>query len=40
LAAEDPPVRPPRAHSASPEELAAHRALLATITNPLWNSAG
>lgn len=39
-AVEDRPVRPPRAHTASPEELAAHRALLATITNPLWNSAG
>jgi len=32
----DRPVRPPRAHAASPEELAAHAALLATISNPLW----
>jgi DNA polymerase-3 subunit epsilon len=36
----DRPVRPPRPHMASPEELAAHRARLATIANPLWNSAG
>ena len=35
---EDRPVRSPRPHAASPEELAAHRALLATITNPLWDS--
>ncbi len=34
------PVRPPRPHSASPEELIAHAALLATIANPLWESAG
>jgi DNA polymerase III subunit epsilon len=34
----DRPVRPPRPHAASPEELTAHHALLATITNPLWNS--
>jgi DNA polymerase III subunit epsilon len=40
IAIEDRPVRPPRPHMASPEELEAHRALLATITNPLWNSAG
>ncbi|HVH80135.1 MAG TPA: DNA polymerase III subunit epsilon [Stellaceae bacterium] len=33
-------VRPPRPHAATPEELAAHLALLATITNPLWTSAG
>ncbi|HWB47855.1 MAG TPA: DNA polymerase III subunit epsilon [Stellaceae bacterium] len=32
----DRPVRPPRPHMASAEELAAHQALLATITNPLW----
>jgi len=36
----DRPVRPPRPHAASPEELAAHRALLATIADPLWDSAG
>jgi DNA polymerase III subunit epsilon len=38
-ATEDRPVRPPRPHTASAEELAAHQALLATISNPLWNSA-
>jgi DNA polymerase III subunit epsilon len=38
-ATEDRPVRPPRPHTASAEELAAHRALLVTINNPLWNSA-
>jgi len=37
---EDRPVRPPRPHAASLEELAAHQALLATITNPMWNSLG
>jgi DNA polymerase-3 subunit epsilon len=37
---EDRPIRPPRPHTASPEELAAHQALLATITNPMWGSAG
>ena len=37
-AARDRPVRPPRAHAATPEELAAHRGLLATISNPLWTS--
>ena len=36
----DRPVRPPRPHAASAEELAAHQALLATISNPLWNTAG
>jgi DNA polymerase-3 subunit epsilon len=36
----DRPVRPPRPHVASAEELAAHQALLATISNPMWNSAG
>jgi DNA polymerase-3 subunit epsilon len=35
----DRPVRPPRPHAASAEELAAHRALLTTISNPLWTSA-
>jgi len=34
----DRPVRPPRPHIATPEELAAHQALLATLTNPLWVS--
>ena len=29
--------REPRPHSASPEELAAHAAFLATIDTPLWN---
>ena len=36
---EDRPVRPPRPHAASLEELAAHRALLATIATPLWDLA-
>jgi DNA polymerase III subunit epsilon len=36
----DRPVRPPRPHAASAEELAAHAALLATISNPLWGLAG
>jgi DNA polymerase-3 subunit epsilon len=40
MAAADRPVRPPRPHAASLDELAAHRALLATIANPLWNLAG
>ena len=29
--------RPPRAHSASAEELARHRDFLATLETPLWN---
>ena len=37
---ENRPIRPPRPHAASPEELMAHHALLATIANPLWNSPG
>jgi DNA polymerase-3 subunit epsilon len=37
---EDRPVRPPRPHAASPEELIAHRALLATIASPMWDLAG
>jgi len=37
---EDRPVRPPRPHAASLAELAAHQALLTTITNPMWNSLG
>jgi DNA polymerase III subunit epsilon len=36
----DRPVRPPRPHAATPEELAAHRALLATISNAMWDSPG
>lgn len=32
------PMREPRPHSATTEELIAHAALLATITNPLWVS--
>jgi DNA polymerase III subunit epsilon len=39
-AAENRPARPPRPHAATADELAAHRALLATISNPLWMSAG
>lgn len=39
-AAEERPIRTPRPHAATPEELAAHRALLAAIVNPLWASAG
>lgn len=37
---EDRPVRPPRPHAATAEELAAHQALLATISNAMWNLAG
>jgi DNA polymerase III subunit epsilon len=37
---ENRPVRPPRPHAASDEEVIAHRALLATITNPIWDLAG
>lgn len=36
----DRPVRSPRPHAATAEELAAHRALLATIDNAMWNLAG
>ncbi len=32
--------RPPRPHAPSIEELAAHQAMLATINNPLWLTAG
>ena len=32
-------LRPPRPHSASPQELAAHQAMLAIITEPLWLAA-
>jgi len=28
--------RPPRPHAPTAEELAAHRAFLATLENPLW----
>jgi DNA polymerase-3 subunit epsilon len=37
---ENRPVRPPRPHAATPEELAAHHALLATISNAMWASPG
>ena len=37
---QDRPVRPPRPHAATPEELIAHRALLATLANPLWALGG
>ena len=30
------PVRPARPHAASPEELAAHAALIATLDDPVW----
>lgn len=30
--------RPPRPHTASPEELAAHAAFLETVKSPLWTS--
>lgn len=33
-------VRPPRPHLPTDEELAAHRAMLAAITAPLWLAAG
>ncbi len=33
------PPRPPRPHAPSEEELAAHRAMLATIKSPLWLAA-
>ena len=32
------PVRPPRPHAASEEELIAHAAFLSTVVDPLWNS--
>lgn len=34
------PIRAPRPHAATPAELAAHRALLATISNAMWDSPG
>ena len=36
LIGKDRPVRPPRPHAPTVEELAAHATLLQTITNPLW----
>lgn len=36
----DRPIRPPRPHAATPEELAAHQALVATISNAMWTLAG
>jgi len=33
-------VRPPRPHAPSDEELAAHAAFLATISDPVWNRLG
>jgi DNA polymerase III subunit epsilon len=36
----DRPIRLPRPHAATPEELVAHRALLATISNAMWDSPG
>jgi DNA polymerase-3 subunit epsilon len=33
----DRPVRPPRPHAPSPEELAAHAAFVAKLENPVWN---
>lgn len=37
-AVEARPVRPPRPHAATVEELAAHAALLATIAAPMWTA--
>jgi DNA polymerase-3 subunit epsilon len=34
------PPRPPRSHAPTSEELAAHQAMLAAITAPLWLAAG
>jgi DNA polymerase-3 subunit epsilon len=39
LLPQDRPPRPPRPHAPSVEELAAHQAMLATITAPLWLAA-
>ena len=39
-APQDRPPRPARPHAPSIEELAAHQAMLAAITQPLWLSAG
>lgn len=35
----DRPVRPPRPHAPSPQELEAHTAFVASIPNALWNEA-
>jgi len=32
------PARPPRSHAPTPEELAAHAALLARVKDPIWNA--
>lgn len=37
LAAVTRTARPPRSHSAAPEEVERHRAFLAKIVNPLWD---
>jgi DNA polymerase-3 subunit epsilon len=37
---ENRPARAPRPHAATSEELLAHRALLGTISNPMWDLAG
>ena len=39
-APQDRPPRPPRPHAPSVEELVAHQAMLAALTQPLWLSAG
>jgi DNA polymerase-3 subunit epsilon len=39
LTPDDRPPRPPRPHAASLEELAAHRAMLAALKEPLWLAA-
>lgn len=36
LQANDRPVRPPRPHAASPDELAAHAAMIGKLKNPIW----
>ncbi|WP_028466219.1 DNA polymerase III subunit epsilon [Nisaea denitrificans] len=33
-------IRPPRPHAASPDELAAHAALMDKVKDPIWNRAG
>ncbi|MGH7089305.1 MAG: DNA polymerase III subunit epsilon, partial [Stellaceae bacterium] len=38
-AAADRPLRPPRAHAPSAEELAAHAAFLAKLAAPIWLAA-
>ena len=38
--AETRPVRPPRPHAASLEELARHAAFLSKLVDPLWGTAG